>query len=86
MGSIRAARLESSPRLQSVHTLLKTGLRYSTRDIIDLTGYCAISAIASELRANGITVKCEPKTENGQQVHYYWIPRPAQPEQSELAL
>lgn len=83
MGRIRAARLATSPRLQSVHALLKTGLKYSTKDISDMTGYYAISAIASELRRNGIDVRCRPQTENGRKVYYYWIPRPVQ---SELSL
>lgn len=84
-GRIHAARLES-PRLSSVHELLLRASRrarpedrrLSTRDLVRGSGHLAINSIVSELRANGVIVKCEPETRDGKTVHVYWIPRPAQ--------
>ena len=78
---MHAARIERSKRLQDVLALLSRGGRYSTRDIIDKTGYCAINSIVSELRANGYDIDCssETGTINGrsQVVYYYRLVPPS---------
>lgn len=55
-GSIHAARLSNSERLQRVADLLSDGYEYSTLEICHRTGICAVSATVSELRKNGIQV------------------------------
>lgn len=54
------AKLSKSDRLKRVADLLKKPgyRRYSTLDIIKLCGVCAVSAVISELRANGMRIKC----------------------------
>lgn len=58
MASIRAARLDASPRLQRVAELLADGRWYSTLDIMIGAGVCAVNSCVSELRANGLTIEC----------------------------
>ncbi|GAB4209912.1 MAG: hypothetical protein Fur0019_17280 [Tibeticola sp.] len=58
MASIRAARLDTSPRLQRVADLLSDGRWYFTLDIIVGAGVCAVNSCVAELRANGIAVEC----------------------------
>ena len=72
MGTIRAARLENSKRLQSVFWLLADGREHSTREIILASNRCAINSIMDELRDskttdNGLTIDCRPH--NG--AHWY---------------
>jgi hypothetical protein len=55
---MKAARIETSPRLQRMLALLATGGEHSTLDIIVAAGVCAVSACAAELRANGYDVRC----------------------------
>lgn len=78
---MHAARIETSERLQAVLGLLSRGGRYSTRDIIDETGYCAVNSIVSELRANGYAIDCTPETGivkgRRQSVYYYRLVPPA---------
>lgn len=60
------ARLKHSPRLATMMRILADGREYTTAELIDTSlrmarakrgvRLCAISAIASELRANGIAV------------------------------
>ena len=64
MGTIRAARLENSKRLQSVFWLLADGREHSTRDVIRACDRCAINSIMDELRDdehtdNGLTIDCK---------------------------
>jgi len=67
---MNAAKLENSKRLQRVLRVLKRNSKpQSTRQLIDKSGHLAISSIASELRCNGINVKC--KCANG--AYWYWI-------------
>ncbi len=55
---MHAADLTKSPRLQRVADLLADGLEHSTMDIILAAGVCSVSAIVSELRANGLEIVC----------------------------
>lgn len=61
MGTIHAASLKSE-RLQRLKDLLKMGGEYTTRDIIQKAGICAVNTAVSELRANlapyGIVINC----------------------------
>ena len=52
------AKLRTSPRLQRVLGLLSSGREYSTMDIIRRANVCAVNSIISEIRHNGIAVKC----------------------------
>ncbi len=52
------ARLSRSPRQQRVLRVLSDGAEHSTADIIRRAGVCAVSAIVSELRANGVAIAC----------------------------
>ena len=72
MGLCHAARLSNSPRLQRVLALLERGGRYSTRDIIARADVCAVNSIATELKANGIPVRCQ---QVGRGRFEYWIER-----------
>lgn len=53
------AHLSKSPRLQRVLKLLKGRKAYSTMQIIKKANVCAVSAIASELRAQGYLISCQ---------------------------
>lgn len=53
---MHAAKLGKSPRLRRVLRLLSMGGEYSTRDIVYRAQVMAVSAVISELRANGIDV------------------------------
>ena len=57
-GTIRAARIENSERLQRVLALLQDGQEHSTLDIIIGAGVCAVSACVAELRAGGHAITC----------------------------
>lgn len=52
------ARLTKSERLQRVLKLLKTGRRLTTWQISRLAKVCAVNSIVSELRANGVAIRC----------------------------
>lgn len=55
---MHAARLSKSDRLQRVNDLLADGREYSTMEIILLANVCAVNSIASELRHNGVDIRC----------------------------
>lgn len=55
---MKSAKLNSSQRLQRVLTVLSDGQEHSTLDIIGQAQVCAVSAIISELRANGVDIVC----------------------------
>lgn len=71
---IHYAKIENSPRLQRVLELLKTGLEYSTREIIHMADVCAVNTIITELRRNGI--KINVRQEN--KIFYYRLNRQGQ--------
>jgi hypothetical protein len=76
------ARLSKSDRLQRLLSLLSSGTHYTTREIIAITGICAVNSAAAELRANGYPVECAPvsRMTDGARVYEYWLskePRPA---------
>ena len=52
------AQLSHSPRLQRVHELLRDRGEHSTLEISIRAGVCAVSAIMSELRAQGADIRC----------------------------
>lgn len=56
---MQAAKLERSERLQRVARLLRETRRpLSTMEIIQGANVCAVSAIISELRENGMKIDC----------------------------
>ena len=58
------ARLKNSPRQQVMLSILSDGQEHSTAEIQDTskdcyeTRVCAVNSVASELRMNGIHVRC----------------------------
>ena len=58
---MNAASLSRSARLQRVMRLLEGGEWHSTLGIINEAQVCAVSALISELRANGVQVECEKR-------------------------
>ena len=55
---MNAARLEKSDRLRKILRALKSRKKLSTRQIIEMTGCCAINSAISELRRNGQNIDC----------------------------
>ena len=55
---IHYAQLANSARLQKVLRYLCDGQPHTTLEIIQATGMCAINTIITELRMNGIRIKC----------------------------
>ncbi len=55
---MHAGKLEKSQRLQRVAKLLRDKRSHSTWNIMNQAKVCAVSAIISELRANGMMVDC----------------------------
>ena len=55
---MNAAKFEKSNRLQRVYKLLKRGGEFSTLDIIQNAGVCAVNSIISELRQCGYQISC----------------------------
>lgn len=66
---MKAARLETSPRLQRVLDLLSDGRPRTTREIVVGAHVCAVNSCIAELRENGIAVHCERKGD----LWWYWI-------------
>ncbi len=67
---MKAASLKS-PRLQRVLKLLADGKRHSTREIVRKCNVMAVSAIVSELRANGAVIHCTREHQFNQVVWQY---------------
>lgn len=63
------AKLENSPRLQRTLNVLVDKQKHSTLDLIKSTGSCAIASIVSELRRNGIDIKCQRSGDKWE----YWL-------------
>ena len=55
---MHSAKLENSDRLQRVYECLLTGPK-TTMEIIQEAQVCAVNSIVSELRDNGIDIRCE---------------------------
>jgi len=53
-----AANLKTSARLQKVLNVLMDRRWHSTLEIMQRTYLCAVGSAVSEIRANGIDVKC----------------------------
>jgi len=64
---MRAAKLENSPRLRRVLTVLSDESEHSTLEIIQRARVCAVNSVVSELRRNGLDIKC---TRRGD--HWYY--------------
>ena len=60
---MNAANIENSNRLQRVLDLLKRGGEYTTLEIIQKAGVCAVNSIISELRQNGYQINCERRAD-----------------------
>ena len=56
---MNAAKIEKSDRLQRVLQLLKKGGEYTTLEIIQKAGVCAVNSIISELRQHGYKINCQ---------------------------
>jgi hypothetical protein len=56
---MNAANFEKSDRLQKVAKLLGRGGEYTTLDIIQKAGVCAVNSIVSELRQHGYNILCQ---------------------------
>lgn len=54
---MRAARLETSPRLQRVLWALMDGQWHTTRELIVAAEVCAVNSCIAELRANGVAIE-----------------------------
>lgn len=53
------AKLQNSPRLQRVLTLLSDGRERSTLEIVRGANVCAVNSAIAELRRNGIAIRCQ---------------------------
>ena len=56
---IHYAKLENSPRLQRLYSLLKGGMEFTTLEIIRQANICAVNSAISELRRNGYDIGCK---------------------------
>lgn len=64
------AKLENSPRLQRVLSLLRNEPNpQSTMDIIHKANVCAVNSAVAELRENGISIECQQEG----RIFYYWL-------------
>jgi len=72
---IHYVKIENSPRLQAMLTVLeKTGAR-TTLDLQHLTGSMAVHTDIAELRANGYAIRRDyiGRTAAGRQIHKYTL-------------
>ncbi len=88
-GRIHACRhIKPGGRLDRVRQLLlrRGQAGATTLEIIKEAGVCAVSAIASELRANGIQVDCQPEGRDalGAAIYRYRLVEQGEPVQQEL--
>lgn len=60
---MNAAKIEKSDRLQRVLALLKKGGEYTTLEIIQKAGVCAVNSIISELRQHGYQISCQRRND-----------------------
>lgn len=75
---INHARYSSSERLQQVHELLSQGGEHSTLEISIRAGVVAVSAIMSELRAQGADIRCRQirSRTTGKRIWVYRLVKP----------
>jgi hypothetical protein len=60
---MNAANFDKSDRLQRVYKLLKKGGEYTTLEIIQRAGVCAVNSIVSELRQAGYQITCQRRAD-----------------------
>ncbi len=60
---MNAANLTRSDRLQRVFKLLSGGGEFTTLEIIQRAGVCAVNSIISELRQNGFKIDCQRRND-----------------------
>lgn len=60
---MNAANFDKSDRLQRVYKLLKKGGEYTTLEIIQRAGVCAVNSIVSELRQAGHQITCQRRAD-----------------------
>ena len=60
---MNAANLTKSDRLQRVFKLLSGGGEFTTLEIIQKAGVCAVNSIISELRHNGYQIDCQRRND-----------------------
>jgi len=60
---VNAANASKSDRLQRVYKLLSRGGEFTTLEIIQGAGVCAVNSIISELRQNGYHIDCQRRND-----------------------
>jgi predicted transcriptional regulator len=60
---MNAAKMSKSDRLQRVYKLLSKGGEFTTLEIIQQAGVCAVNSIISELRQNGYKIDCQRRND-----------------------
>lgn len=60
---MNAANFDKSDRLQRVYKLLKRGGEFTTLEIIQRAGVCAVNSIISELRQQGYQITCQRRAD-----------------------
>jgi len=60
---MNAANLEKSDRLKRVLKLLSGGGEFTTLEIIQKAGVCAVNSIISELRQHGYQIDCQRRND-----------------------
>jgi predicted metal-dependent TIM-barrel fold hydrolase len=87
-GRMHSARLENSPRLQRVLSLLRVrgSQGATTREIVEHANVCAVNSVISELRTAGVTIQCrmEARSAGGASIYRYWLAPPIVPTQGDL--
>lgn len=63
-GTIHAARLSSSDRLQRLLEYLRDGKEHTTLNIVLGANICAVNSAVAELRENGYLINCR-RVSNG---------------------
>lgn len=60
---MNAANLVQSERLQRVKAFLSDLKPHSTLEIVRKARVCAVNSIVAELRANGVSIKCQRRAD-----------------------
>ncbi|MEM7269658.1 MAG: helix-turn-helix domain-containing protein [Pseudomonadota bacterium] len=68
---MRAAKLETSERLQRVLAVLRSSERATTRQIMRSAHVCAVNSCVAELRENGFEIECSHERVGKRSRFYY---------------
>ena len=69
---MNSAQLAKSKRLQRVLSVLSDREPHTTMELIIRANVCAVNSIVSELRDNGLDIRCQRQ---GDRWSYQWVPR-----------